>query len=877
MNKQIVSFIFILQLTTLVFAQDKSLPIFEGKTIEVTISSLRNQLRHFTAFNFESAKLSQFVHQANISTFRLDLGNNKQWDIELEPSAIITSDYHLKVLTSKGIQTVASNPDFLFKGKVKGSGKDEQVRLAIKKEFIYGSIQVGEKEYFIEPLSRFTEVKEKDQYVVYEANDVIHNETFSCGFHDKESSLKETQQKNLKEQSPQGLICKKIKFISVADYSMYQKFGNDPYTVETRLLSILNLAEVAFATLNLGTDGSTDVGTDKLQFEMEEIIVSTCKECDIAPGIENASTIGSNLIRWASKNIDQRAGKIIQHWTVTSIFDLTGKGLAGTTGSAFNCYDIAAEILHYGTDDLSFLRVLVAHETGHALGCAHDNDIKNSVTGFIMYSGANANSTRFSTLADFGGVNYSSQQTIRNTILANISCLAECGNNSCQEVKDLKIDYGNFNDDVQFNWLGNGNYLVKYKVNDSAFYDAANIKQTNLTSISLKGLEPCTLYKFEIQRNCGSEYSKASSIIFKTSSLNVSPKPINIHGDKYDLELNLDCKSCSGKEYFIKIDAKPYHVNNNSSLKQIIFKDLFADGAKHRIDISKDSGNLVCIATSFYTAPYYRSTYTKLLDGNFNDCIMPAGWKDSLLAKRSPSVPDARWLISQQNFFASRAIRGSLDSTCMIYISTFNNAYSGAISLTTPKINLTKYNDVKLHYDYNFLAYKFSTPVGSITVEAFDGINWQKIWERQGDASATQIRNIWDSIPSRVFIDLNSYKNKDFQLRFTVDDGSLIQRSTLGVFAAFDNISIDGYLNDSAGKNDLVVYPNPVNHELFIRFAQQPITNVNYRIIDVSGRILSKGKVNNYRINMNMVSGGMYFIEFYADDKIITTKKILKQ
>lgn len=879
MNRHIIAFVFLLQITSVVFAQKKSLPIFKGRIADVNTALLKTKFYHFSAIQLETKKLSELTHQNAVSSFRLNLGNDKEWDIDLEPSAIPTSDYRLKVLTPDGVQIVSSHPDFLFKGKVKGSNKNEQVRLAIKEGLIYGSIQADGKEYFIEPLSRFTSAKEKDQYIVYEANDVKDNESFTCGIRAEGSGLKKPeQQKGLREQSPQDVICKKIKFISVADYSVYQKFGNDVHAVETALLANLNLAEGAYSTLNFSADGSTDVGTDKLQFEMEEIVVSTCKECDVAPGEEGAPAIGSKLLDWAAKNIAEKSGKIIQHWTTNPLFDLAGKALSGTIASQLNCSGIGGEILRYGTDDPSFLRVLVAHETGHLFGCPHDDNVKADVTGFIMYSGANGSRTRFSTLADFGGLNFSSQQTIRDRVLS-IDCLQDCSVNSCAEVKDLKIEYGNF-DGLQLSWTGSGNYLTRYKMNDSSFYDPASIKQTDLNSISLKGLEPCTLYKFEIQRICGASYSKSSSIIFKTSSLNVVAKPINIHGDRYDLELNVDCKNCSDKRYFIKIDAIPYKISNNNNLNQIIVKDLFADGARHRINMSKDSVNQVCTAAVFYTAPYYRSAYTKLLDGNFNDCKLPAGWKDSLLAKYRPSSPDARWLFSQQNFYTSRTTRGSLDSTCMLYFNNFNtsnNAYSGALMLTTPKIDLTKYTDIKLHYDYNFLAYKFSTPVGSITVEVFDGTTWQKIMERQGDASATLLKNIWDSLPSRVFADLDPYKNKDFQLRFIVDDGSLIQRSTLGVFAAFDNIMIDGYLKDSAGRNNIIVYPNPVNKELFIRFEQQPILNINYHIADVDGRIVSKGKLDNYRINMSMLSKGMYLLELFVDDKILTTKKVLKQ
>jgi hypothetical protein len=503
-----------------------------------------------------------------------------------------------------------------------------------------------------------------------------------------------------------------------------------------------------------------------------------------------------------------------------------------------------------------------------------------------MYSAANANSTRFSTLADFGGLNFSSQQTIRNTVLGNSACLEDCGSNSCAEVQGLKVDYGNFDNDVQFSWSGSGSYLVKYKVNDSSSYSSNNIISTTLNSISLKGLEPCALYKFEIQRNCANTYSRASSLIFRTSSLNVMARPINIHGDKYDLELIIDCKKCSGKEYFIKIDAKHYPVPNNSALKQIVFKDLFADGARHRIDISKDSGNKICTATSFYIAPYYRSSYTKFLDGNFNDCTMPAGWQDSLLAKSVSATPDARWLIADKNFFTATTVKGSFDSSCMIYYNNhniFNNPYNGAVSLTSTAIDLTMYRDTKLHFDYNFLGYFFPAAAtnSSITVQVYDGNSWQTVMKRKGEETYPRTvagrRMIWDSLPSRVFIDLDKYVNKNFQVRFIADDGSLeFGKSTL-LFAAFDNIQIDGY-PVGAITNDFMIYPNPARDEVFIQFAQPALTGITYNIIDVIGRTVKYGLLSNSRIDLRNIAGGVYFLRLYQNSQQVgKAKKIVKQ
>ena len=105
----------------------------------------------------------------------------------------------------------------------------------------------------------------------------------------------------------------------------------------------------------------------------------------------------------------------------------------------------------------------------------------------------------------------------------------------------------------------------------------------------------------------------------------------------------------------------------------------------------------------------------------------------------------------------------------------------------------------------------------------------------------------------------------------------MIQKNTLGVIAAFDNIQIDGYVKDSMNRNTIIVYPNPAGEEIFIRFNQQPNAGIDYCMIDGNGRIVGKGLLNNYRINVSKLSREMYVLTLYDNDKMIITKKFLKQ
>jgi len=78
---------------------------------------------------------------------------------------------------------------------------------------------------------------------------------------------------------------------------------------------------------------------------------------------------------------------------------------------------------------------------------------------------------------------------------------------------------------------------------------------------------------------------------------------------------------------------------------------------------------------------------------------------------------------------------------------------------------------------------------------------------------------------------------------------------------------------DELYDNQASVYPNPFQSEINVK---DVLSNVNFKIIDISGSIVINGKLNGNIIKTNKLSSGSYILEISEGDKIKRVKVIKK-
>lgn len=858
--------------------------------------------KQYTILKVPATKITAFFSEKNNVSVNigLQITDSLLFNLQLVQNLIIADNFLLTTQTPQGKVVINNHPNYFYKGKLLNEEQSD-VRISIKEGIIYGYIKKGGKEFFIDPLSRYDKNLPADEFIFYEVKDIV-NTDISCGFTDVLQTQKQLKQELpgvLSPNTPPGIqtvICKKVKTLIAADYSMYKAFNNDIDALQTFLLGNLNIAEGLFNTLNLDSTISGDVGTDFLHFEVQQMHVSVCDSCDFINNTDYAGTISTQFVKWLKENAAINPSVVNQFWSTRNLFvspnNVGGYSNTIGLGTDSNCAPIGVNLIKYFSQDAITLRLQVAHEAGHTLGCQHDNNYNPSITSFIMNSsGTYSPNGRFSRLSDFGGINYSSQLAISNNVLHS-PCIQDCTSQTCEPITGLKVSTLNSSDSVKISWLGSGNFLVKYKIKDTINYNIANQITVTGNEVVLKKLSSCTNYTVQIQKICTvNETGRVSSISFNSSPFTVQSKAINNRADRYDLQLQLDCKNCTAKNITIKVDHIPYNFSLTQFPSIVTVPNLFADGARHRLDYTGDNINGGCNLFRFYKAPYYRENSIKVIAENFDSCQIATDWKDSIV-RTLPNSPSRKWAFTNLargfGIDDSYFIPGNFDSTCMAY-NTSGFGY-GSNTLTLPSSDIAKLNNVYLSFDYQYFCYKlpqFATSLNAFfKIQVFDGTQWQNIFELNQQELFNRSffrRSVWDTIPSRKFINLDQYNNSKFQVRFIVDDGNIINSSTNTIertllFLYLDNIRIDGYDKVKiAAQSSFAIFPNPATTEIFVTLFPLTTENITYKLVDASGRMIQQEKLINYRINLSRLSAGIYFLMLYKENEQFgKTVKVMK-
>ena len=346
-------------------------------------------------YEIDVADLSKHAKANGKSTFdlNLELAGIQPFAITIAETNLLADDYQLIVADGTNLQ-ISSLPNCKTYAGTLLNDSSSAVFLTISDKTIYGFIKSGKKQYHIEPFRYFEKDAAINNFVFYEAADVIQSSGQTCGVTELDQKVAAFSGSGSQPLGEATGLCKVTDVGIGSDRSMVDKYGSAAL-VEEHNISVMNMV--------VGLYRNAQIGTGYLAFRIRAQYVSVNTTSDPLRPAYNGRDADSVLLyfsRWAVETGFSNTPDLVQMWTARDFGQYVGPGPAdynyNVIGLAFlNAVcktTIKFQILEAftGLSGMS-LGVLAAHEIGHNFGAVHDNG-----GSFIMGSSLNPVATAFS-------------------------------------------------------------------------------------------------------------------------------------------------------------------------------------------------------------------------------------------------------------------------------------------------------------------------------------------------------------------------------------------------------------------------------------------------------------------------------------------------
>jgi hypothetical protein len=721
--------------------------------------------------------------------------DGREWPLKLQQK-----DNGGANIMADGAKVKIPGPELLSGTLQNGKGS---VRLAVNDNFVYGFIDDGETRLFIEPLKKFDKSAGHDEYILYEPRNVKMPENF-CGGYDTIPFTANTKQLQTTN-SVVKTTCIQVKLAVATDYSVYQHYNGDIETIANYVMGNWHISQSYFNSFDLDEETGTDMGDDEIHMPVVSIYIVTDKASDILP---NNSFSMKAFAEWAPKHFAEPYD-IIELVTNRRI-TVTASGNVGGVATFYQkfCSGQQVHIIrdYYQTGWAHSL--VAAHEAGHNLGCGHDVPSLLGGKSFIMTpSGLTSNVTRFSRWTDHSDTSrHGSHWAIKEYYRFSAQCYNNpCAVYSCGRVTEPVIMRYDANT-VRLQWKGTAQrYLVQYKVSDSASYSASNIFELTETEKTITGLLPCARYEFLIKAICDPVNSSPPVILgYQVSGFSLdSITVLNAVNGRYDLQFNLNFLNSNNQSLAVEaqVGFEKRIFQFQGTQQQIVLRGWKLDGQSLKKLLIRVPGYGDCYTYAIFRPPA-SSDCTPILSADFNNGSMPAGWtNNNTRATPISNMQLAIGLNDRTLMSWSEFPYGSIDSTRMAFFDYWNGGIQrqfGKYEIISPEIDITGKANTSLSFDYAYYRWprRKDTSLSYLKVEVFDGNGWAKVFMIDSSRSYvnyTDSQFFWSSIPPRIKITLDKYRNTKFRLRFTLDDGTGPLFWQRGIeAAALDNILVCG-------------------------------------------------------------------------------------
>lgn len=436
------------------------------ETYEIDLKSLLDDLQY---------------RQHNDNPVYLSFGDSKPMCFNVEPSELWTDSTFIYELGPTGKSLIKPNQKTkTYRGSF-CDGRNGYIRLTIHDTFIYAVIHDRGKEYFIEPLKYYDAQAKANQCIFFSNEHVSSKHRQKACFRPHVEIEERIDEASVNRSAG---LCYTAKLAVLADYSMVidpAHLGVE--AVIDHIVGVINNVQG-----NYEYNGTTNFN-DGIQFELSEIILSTCPTCDPLSNQTNSGNLLAEFSNWADRGGFAHANHAAHFWTNR---DLSGS----TVGVAFQsanlyCQNKARAVFEDWTTNAALLKILVSHELGHTFLGLHDP----SNTNFILSPTINIQNTTWS----------AASKTAMSTQISNQgqACLSSCAPATCPRLDDVSIsNITNQQFIVSWQKVLGATYLVKVREIGSTNFLINIETDTNALVLIPSGYTICKKYDVFVYRKC---------------------------------------------------------------------------------------------------------------------------------------------------------------------------------------------------------------------------------------------------------------------------------------------------------------------------------------------------------------------------------------
>ncbi|MBP6445448.1 MAG: T9SS type A sorting domain-containing protein [Saprospiraceae bacterium] len=744
------------------FAQKSDLNF---RQVEKKVTQLDDVFASCKVFEFNATNFyHQLTSQRSLAgEYTMSFGDDLLWKFHMEEVHIINDETTIYTLLPEGKQKLARIPDVkTYKGTF-ADGRQGYIRLTLHDDFLYANIKDERTEYFIEPMKYYDKTTRKGSFVMYNKADIKPKHKSKQCF---KPNINEHEVLN-HEQNGTRMAgeCYKVKLALLADYSMYTDASHSGLdAVIDHVVGVMNNVQA-----NYEYNGSVNF-TNGVNYEISEIIVSTCPTCDPISSTQNPTTLLTEFSAWVDMNGFYHPFHAAHFWTNRDFIGPT-VGVAFQQGNLY-CNQRARAVLEDWSSNAGLLKTMVAHEVAHNFNGIHDG-----TTGMILSPTVTTTDTWSS----------ASKTTISGEITSQSSCLTLCTPPDCARLENVVLNNVTTSGfDLSWEHKPFQLYTVKVRESGNENFIMEQTTINNQLTMNPQGFGICKSYEVFVYNNCGAQGLSAPQIaLFKglisqgcaefTSSKRAAWSGVNIGFINNSLNAN----------------QWNWNLGNGQTSTQQAPSTSYSAHGKYDVSLTVNGGSHTKMKDDMvHILPNRNTPYTLAQGGNFESNDFDFG------------VDQVEGTTSLWEYGTSTYVLSTQGKAWKTKLNSDIPRITTKSALLTPRFIFTNFTNYNLSFDLSMETVFCNAPFAvQLQYSTDNGTNWTRLG---GDSFYDAYPGGFCSVNSQIFSDgygwtySQQYSPKSIDVSFLSGQPSVVFRFVASIGGNFTGgYAIDGALIDN--------------------------------------------------------------------------------